>query len=253
MTGESILTSDSGVSSRGKLQERLKELCDRRRNGLAHSDKNTAAASLKVKERRQAKEKAKLDAKKKGVALSKKTGDSAGTQKKTAGGPFKADGKLIFSKFDLGVNERDKKKRNLSILGGGGNSKSSSSIMGKALSMPSDPKQALAKLEARQLKLHKLTQENPEKAHQKGIDLEWKKAVALASGEKIKDDERLLKKSLKKRQAQKAKSSVAWKDRLDKEKIQQKKSIKKRAENIANRKKRPGFEGKAFSSKKSRK
>lgn len=90
---------------------------------------------------------------------------------------------------------------------------------------------------------------------------EWNKVLALATGEKVKDDPRLLKKTVKRQEKQKQKSAQEWKKRLEKQKKDQMHAIKKREENIkakieekknkkkgikpkGNKKKaRPGFEG----------
>lgn len=203
---------------------------------------NGEKSPAQIKENRAIKEASQSEAKKKALQLKKNAATTNGPQRNGTGGhsgknnPVKADGKLIFSKFDLGISERDKKRKRHT----------------GSLAMPSDPKQALERLQSRQAKLVKLAASNPEKAKEKKESYEWKKVAALAAGEKVKDNDKLFKKALKRKEAQKQKSAKAWKDRIDKEKISKKQAIKKRAENIANRKKRPGFEGKAFSSKKSK-
>lgn len=81
---------------------------------------------------------------------------------------------------------------------------------------------------------------------------EWQKAIALASGEKVRDDPKLLKKTIKRTEQQKKKSAEAWKARLEKVKQDEQNRIKKREENIRKRqmekkskkgkkKPRPGF------------
>ncbi|KAK9467305.1 surfeit locus protein 6-domain-containing protein [Lipomyces arxii] len=91
----------------------------------------------------------------------------------------------------------------------------------------------------------------------------WKRAIKQAEGEKVKDDDNLLRKSLKKLQKQKKKSAREWKEREENVAKGIKARQKKREENIAARKeqkkgksskkskgkspskkrKRPGFEG----------
>ena len=63
---------------------------------------------------------------------------------------------------------------------------------------------------------------------------QWDKALALASGEKIKDDTKLLKKTIKSKEQQKRKSAGEWQKRLEKVKMDEKSKIKKREENIRN-------------------
>ena len=141
-----------------------------------------------------------------------------------------SNGKKIFSKFDLGLGEHDKRKR-------------------KHASFLSNPKQALEKLQAQQERMNQLAAQNPDKAFEKQQSLEWSKAMALAKGEKVKDDPKLLKRALKRKQQQKNKSSKEWSERLEKDKKTQKLAAQKKVENIAARKKRPGFEGKGFGKK----
>jgi hypothetical protein len=122
------------------------------------------------------------------------------------------------------------------------------------LALPSDPKQALEKLAAQKGKLAKLSEKDPERAQEKQESYQWKKAEALASGLKVKDDDKLLKKAVQRKAQQKQKSAKAWQDRIEKDKRTKAIAQKKRQDNIVQRKnnKRPGFEGKAFTSKKPR-
>lgn len=84
----------------------------------------------------------------------------------------------------------------------------------------------------------------------------WGKAVLMATGEKVKDDPKLLKKTIKKTEAQKRRSAKEWKLRMEKVKQDEIKRQKKREENTQKRKEekkggnknkkkkaRPGFEG----------
>ena len=118
------------------------------------------------------------------------------------------------------------------------------------LALPSDPKAALAALQARKTPIEK-----------------WDKALAAAEGIKIRDDEKLLRKSIKRKEKAKEKSAKAWAERSKTEKESQAARQKKRNENIAARKAasstqakkkgkaqitnkaRPGFEGKKLGAK----
>jgi len=84
----------------------------------------------------------------------------------------------------------------------------------------------------------------------------WKKVLQKAEGIKVKDDPKLLKKTLKRKEKQKEKSSKAWKERTQQQLKEQQEKQRKRAENIRKhiqkrkevrlkklRKHRPGFEG----------
>lgn len=147
------------------------------------------------------------------------------------------DGDVYFGKLVAGGN-KDKKKKG-----------------------PSDAKTQLKMLEAKQEKLEKLKGENKSKAEELMEKEEWNKVLALATGEKLKDDTKLLKKTIKRQEKLKNKSGQEWNKRIEKVKYDEKKAIKKREENIkakieekknkkrgikvkpAAKKARPGFEG----------
>ncbi|KAK7204618.1 surfeit locus protein 6-domain-containing protein [Myxozyma melibiosi] len=126
---------------------------------------------------------------------------------------------------------------------------------------PSDLLGQLKHVEAKKARIASMDEEKRRTIEEKE---KWKRAIKQAEGEKVRDDEVLLKKSLKKQFKQKKKSAREWKER--EENVQ--KGIlarqKKREENIAARreqkakggskkkskssglkkkKKRPGFEG----------
>ncbi|WFD41843.1 hypothetical protein MPSI1_000479 [Malassezia psittaci] len=134
--------------------------------------------------------------------------------------------------------------------------------------LPNDPKAALAILEARKRKEEK----NVQKRIERGQDAEqvreaaeqaerWGKAIAAAEGVRIRDNEHILKQTLKRREKTKQKSTKAWNDRRRAEEEAQAAKQKKRMENLAARKEskrspgkstkpsakqskaRPGFEG----------
>lgn len=150
---------------------------------------------------------------------------------------IKMDGDVYFGKLVAGGN-KDKKKKG-----------------------PSDAKTQLKMLEAKQEKLEKLKGENKSKAEELMEKEEWNKVLALATGEKLKDDTKLLKKTIKRQEKLKNKSGQEWNKRIEKVKYDEKKAIKKREENIkakieekknkkrgikvkpAAKKARPGFEG----------
>ncbi|CAO3647908.1 unnamed protein product [Cunninghamella echinulata] len=145
----------------------------------------------------------------------------------------KMDGEIIFGKLDIG--NQQKKKGAV------------------------DAKSQLKKIELQQQKLEKLKAEDKEKALSLKEKQEWQKMVALASGEKIKDDTTLLKKTIKRQEKAKSKSSQEWNKRIEKVKHDEQTKIKKRTENLqkridakkerkagkkgGNKKARPGFEG----------
>ncbi|RCH85714.1 hypothetical protein CU098_003560 [Rhizopus stolonifer] len=149
---------------------------------------------------------------------------------------IKMDGDLFFGKLSVGKDQKKKKG-------------------------PSDAKTQLKMLEAKKEKMEKLKEENKSKADEMKEKDEWSKVIALATGDKPKDDAKLLKKAIKRQEKQKQKSGQEWNKRLEKVKIDEKNKIKKREENIkakieekknkkrgikvkpAAKKARPGFEG----------
>lgn len=148
------------------------------------------------------------------------------------------DGDVFFGKLAVGDKDQKKKKG------------------------PSDAKTQLKMLEAKKEKIDKLKDENKSKAEEMIEKEEWNKVIALATGEKPKDDAKLLKKTIKRQEKLKTKSGQEWNKRIEKVKYDEKKHIKKREENIkakadekknkkrgikvkptATKKARPGFEG----------
>ena len=134
--------------------------------------------------------------------------------------------------------------------------------------LPSDPKSALAALEARkrkqEAKAKRLAEKHGDEHAGDALDEEerWGKAMAAAGGVRIRDNEQMLKQTLKRREKAKAKSTKAWNDRRKAEQEAQAARQKKRMDNIAARreaklakhgkstgkkpsKARPGFEGTA--------
>lgn len=86
--------------------------------------------------------------------------------------------------------------------------------------------------------------------------IEWNKALARASGEKIKDDPKLLKKTLKRKENKKKKSSREWNKRYQQQQQQMKQKGKNNIrdktndktddkEKVGQKRKRAGFEGKS--------
>ncbi|KAG4304653.1 hypothetical protein PORY_002046 [Pneumocystis oryctolagi] len=110
---------------------------------------------------------------------------------------------------------------------------------------------ALHHAEAKRIRLSKLSEE---KRKQIAESDSWKKAFLQGEGKKVKDNEALLKKSMKRQERQKKKSAKAWNERLLQLSKAKQLRQKKREENIETRKamkrnkhlrkkQRPGFEG----------
>ncbi|KAK9368984.1 surfeit locus protein 6-domain-containing protein [Lipomyces kononenkoae] len=111
----------------------------------------------------------------------------------------------------------------------------------------------LKHVEAKKARIANMDAEKRETVEEKE---KWKRAIKQAEGEKVRDDEKMIKKSLKKQLKRKHKSAREWKQREENVAMGIKARQKKREENIAARKemkmkgkgskgkkKRPGFEG----------
>ncbi|KAF4472537.1 ribosomal rna-processing 14 [Fusarium albosuccineum] len=128
---------------------------------------------------------------------------------------------------------------------------------------PSDPKTALIKVQNQKKRLQELDDEKRADIAEKEA---WLTARRRVEGEKIRDDESLLKRAVKRKEAAKRKSEKAWRDRSDGVKQAQKERQRKREDNLrkrrddkllgkagkkkkksgaagAKKKGRPGFEG----------
>ncbi|KAH6891016.1 surfeit locus protein 6-domain-containing protein [Thelonectria olida] len=128
---------------------------------------------------------------------------------------------------------------------------------------PSDVKTALIKVQNQKKRLEELDPEKRADIEEKDV---WLTARRRAEGERIRDDEALLKRAVKRKEVAKKKSEKSWKDRSDGVKMAQKERQHKREENLQKRrddkllhkagkkkkktkapagkkKSRPGFEG----------
>lgn len=129
---------------------------------------------------------------------------------------FNKDDKMVFSKIDFanlgGPNKKVKKEK--------------------------DPKKILQKIEYEKQKLEKLKESGEvEKAIEIKEKAAWKNALAKASGEKVKDDPSLLKKSVKKQEQKHRSSKKKWEQRIKGVEKAKEEKQKKRQENIQKRKK----------------
>lgn len=129
---------------------------------------------------------------------------------------FNAEGKIVFSKFDFASQPGSKPKKKPS-----------------SQKVVNNPQQVLSSMKEINEKITELEVEgNKEKAKEIKTDLAWKKAFDKIEGKKVKDDKRLLQKSIKRKQDKKKKSKEQWIER--KKKVEQKihEKQKKRTENI---------------------
>ncbi|KAH7154869.1 surfeit locus protein 6-domain-containing protein [Dactylonectria estremocensis] len=94
---------------------------------------------------------------------------------------------------------------------------------------PSDPKTALIKVQNQKKRLEELDTEKREDIAEKDL---WLTARRRAQGERIHDDEALLKRAVKRKEVAKRKSEKAWNDRTDGIKMAQKERQRKREDNL---------------------
>ncbi|QQP56856.1 Surfeit locus protein 6 -like protein, partial [Caligus rogercresseyi] len=101
-----------------------------------------------------------------------------------------------------------------------------------------DPKSALRKLQAQKGRLEALKEKGKEdRVKEIQENVLWESALSKAEGQKLKDDEGLLKKTVKKMESRKKSTKRKWDKRVDDEDRRKDASQKKRTENIQKRKK----------------
>ncbi|XP_034234221.1 surfeit locus protein 6 homolog [Thrips palmi] len=131
---------------------------------------------------------------------------------------YNSEGKMVFSKFDFSdvgsVNDLKKKKKETK-----------------------DPKKILEKLKEKKETLKKLKDEGKDDKVLKMVKKEaWSNALKKAEGIKIRDDPELLKKSIRRKEAQKRSSAKKWASRESTIKKKKKEKDEKRESNLQNRK-----------------
>ncbi|KAF1979964.1 SURF6-domain-containing protein [Bimuria novae-zelandiae CBS 107.79] len=110
----------------------------------------------------------------------------------------------------------------------------------------SDPKTALEAAKNKQARLGALDEEKRKKIEEQDL---WLNAKRRAQGERVHDDPKLLKKSVKRLDKQKAKSSREWGDRKEAVEKGIEARQKKREENLRKRRDEKGMKGKKKASK----
>ncbi len=132
-------------------------------------------------------------------------------------------GKIVFSKFDFSVKSDKSQKTK-------------------------DYKRLLAKAEATEKKLEELKKNDQKRGQELQEKLQWRKALDLAKGEKVKDDPKLIKKTLKRLEKKKSKSRKQWTERAEQEQQQKdkkqelrKKHLQERIEQIKAKKSKKKF------------
>lgn len=125
------------------------------------------------------------------------------------------NGKIIFNKFDLIQDPVEKAKLE---------------------NQRKAPLQVRAKLAAKkEQRLADLEEENPEKAELIKEKKRWKDAETRLKGEKVRDDAKLLAKSVKRREQQKKASQKKWAERSEKLDAEKKKKQENRKKNLKDR------------------
>ncbi|CAK9812835.1 Surfeit locus protein 6 homolog [Anthophora quadrimaculata] len=127
---------------------------------------------------------------------------------------FNSEGKMVFSKFDfseIGTKKKPPKK---------------------------DPKRILLEIKQKKEKLREMEQSGEvEKAQNFKEKDAWKSVLAKASGEKVKNDPDLLKRTIKRKEQKKKHSAKKWESRLENVQKGIRERQKKRQDNIMAKKK----------------
>lgn len=126
---------------------------------------------------------------------------------------FNKENKMVFSKVFIADNERRTKKKKTE----------------------KDPKKILDKIKEDSKKLTVIEKEDKEKAEVLKEKQKWSIALKRASGEKVKDDPELLKKSIMKEKNKKMRSQKKWQARMDRVQQDKDERQKKRKDNIQTR------------------
>ncbi|XP_043254366.1 surfeit locus protein 6 homolog [Colletes gigas] len=144
---------------------------------------------------------------------------------------FNSEGKMVFSKFDF--SEIGTKK--------------------KPPKTGKDPKKLLLQLKQKKEKFKTMEQSGEKEKVQELKEKDaWKSVLAKASGEKVKDDPDLLKRTISKNEHKKKHSAKKWESRLENVQKGLQKRQEKRQENIMKRKKDNKLNKKKKAAKKGR-
>ncbi|KAL7300814.1 hypothetical protein TKK_0006379 [Trichogramma kaykai] len=214
---------DKKVDRAQTIQELRGKLEDMKNKVLVHKDKllkKGLKKKIKKQEKLAQRKLARLEAAsaKKTVSIKEENGIEEEVPK-PASKPkpiFNAQGNMVFSKFDFQEFGSEKK-----------------SNKGEK-----DPKKILKKIEETKNKVKELEKAGEiGKAQEIKEKMAWQSALAKASGEKVKDDPELLKKTIKRKEHQKKSSAKKWEARKEavERGIQQRQDTRK--ENIMKRKK----------------
>ena len=204
------------------LQERLKDKIEgfhkKRKVGKASAEGSKRANEVITQKKLKRVENHK---KKKGHRQKEKLTNKAMQKRKdilTRPSVIDETGRMVFSKFDFSTTTREKSK------------------LDQNPSNTKDLKKLLAKAESAQKKLEEIKKLDERKGEELEKKLIWQKALDMARGTKLKDDPKLLKKSAKRIEMRKKKSSKEWDKRKKQELEAREKRQSKRKRNIDERK-----------------
>ncbi|KAL3277721.1 hypothetical protein HHI36_013064 [Cryptolaemus montrouzieri] len=207
------LNNKSRAKSLTELQQRLEAM--KGRNKLSYKDK-----MLKKGIKNKLKKKSKIDERKTqkvlvNVGRVKTEEVKQEVNEKPVKPLFNSDAKMVFSKFDFSdIGKKDHKKH------------------------ITDPKKLLENLKKQNERIINLKESGEiDKAVKMKEKTAWKNALAKVSGEKVKDDVTLLKKSIKKKDQKHKSSKKKWQARENAVMKSKEEKQQKRQENIDKRKK----------------
>lgn len=185
---------------RAKLHERIQALQGKRKpTSEKHSNRPKKKMKSEIKS-----DKRKMNQ----IAQSKK--DQSQKERNTV---TNDKGEVVFSKFDF--MERSKNPKHGSKM--------------------RNYKNLIAKAETRQKKIEELKGKDESKARELAERHAWESAMEKAEGNKVKDDPKLLKKSLKRKEKMKAKSKKQWDTRKEQQNKQMEEKQKRRQKNLKER------------------
>lgn len=235
-TGDGFSVEHVRSTSLSNLQDRLKKKLEELRGKRKAAEKSEEGVDEEErahkKQRRMERRQRKKELRQKKSAAKKGNGGGGrniaqvGGAKEPLALPVKPSikdetGRLVFSKFDFTTPIQDEIRSK-----DGGTEKQSKK----------DYKKLLAKAEAAQKKLEELKKEDEKRGEEFEKKLKWRKALDMARGTKVKDDPQLLKKTVKRKEREKQKSSKAWSERKELEREAMEKRQEKRRKNIQERK-----------------
>lgn len=193
---------------RDKLKKRIEGMRKRRR--VDDDEGGVVDPELAQKRQKRVEARKKKKEKKKNAAKQSKTENQISQPSRPS--VQDQEGRVVYSKFDFSVPMKDNKQ---------GPKKNYHSLLRKA--------------EAIQEKLDQLKREDEKKGQELEDKLKWKRAMQQAKGMKVKDDPKLLKKTLKRTEKKKSHSKKQWEERTKNEQKMKDKRQETRQKHIRER------------------